>query len=120
MWEPHPGWLGYYPTGCDKYYKPVAKPHSQNAQVKVKVGTDSHTIMPSNPFEELFLVLATFKPGGLVGTTIQGVMLPASTAMVLMICKPRWFSRFFGLFILRNQQEKKGSLCLQARLTQFP
>lgn len=59
------------------------EPHNQNASVQVKVGIDSHTIIPSDPFGELLLpILITFY-------TTQGEMLPPSVLVVLMICKLR-------------------------------
>lgn len=61
----------------------VAKPHNQNALVQVKVGTDSHIIIPNDLFGELLLpILITFN-------TTQGEMLPPSVVVVLMIYKLR-------------------------------
>lgn len=55
-----------------------------------------------------------------MGTSIQAEVLPSSIVMSLMICKLRWFSGSWGLCMLTDQQEKKGSLYLQAQQTQCP
>lgn len=43
-------------------------------------------------------------------------MFPPSTVVVLMICKLKFSFYLFGLFMSTDQQKKKGSLYLEARL----